>query len=135
VLGTALPLADSIAGFFNSLLQKIPFGIGDDIRRAVDALVALVRAIPTVIDTLANQLIQPMRSAFFPTAGDPAVKASLIDPIVKNLLEPAKKQLDDIDKLAATWEADLTTPVQTAITERQKIRDQIADYKIQNKMA
>jgi hypothetical protein len=135
VLGTALPLADSIAGFFNSLIQKIPFGIGDDIRRAVDALVALVRAIPAAVDALTNQLIQPLRSAFFPPSGDPAVKGSLIDPIVKNLLEPAKKQLDDIDKLAASWETDLTTPVQTALTERQKIRDQIADYKTQNGMA
>ena len=135
VLGTALPLAESIAGFFNAILQKIPFGIGDDIRRAVDALVALVRAIPTVVDTITNQLIQPMRDAFFPSTGDPTVKASLIDPIVKNVLEPAKKQLSDIDNLAISWDRDLTTPVQAALTERQKIRDQIADYRKQNGMA
>ncbi|HEX7587975.1 MAG TPA: hypothetical protein VF478_06635 [Anaerolineae bacterium] len=135
VLGTALPLAESIAGFFNALLQKIPFGIGDDIHRAVDALVALVRAIPTVVDAVTKQLIQPMRDAFFPPSGDPTVKAGLIDPIVKNVLEPAKKQLNDIDKLATSWEKDLTTPVQAALTERQKIRDQIADYKKQQGMA
>ena len=135
VLGTALPLAESIASFFNSLLQKIPFGIGDDIRRAVDALVALVRAIPTVVDGVTKQLIQPMRDAFFPSSGNPTVKASLIDPIVKNVLEPAKKHLGDIDTLASTWEKNLTTPVQTALTERQKIRDQIADYRKQNGMA
>ena len=135
VLGTALPLAESISGFFSALLQKIPFGIGDDIRRAADALIALVRAIPTVVDTITKQLIQPMRDAFFPPSGDPAVKVSLIDPIVKNVLEPAKKQLNDIDKLATSWEKDLTTPVQAALVERQKIRNSIADYKKQNGMA
>jgi hypothetical protein len=135
VLGTALPLAESIAGFFNALLQKIPFGIGDDIRRAVAGLVALVRAIPTVVDAITTQLIQPLRDAFFPASGDPKVKGSLIDPIVNNVLEPAKKQLGDIDKLATSWERDLTTPVQSALTERQKIREQIADYKKQNGMA
>jgi hypothetical protein len=135
VLGTALPLAESIAGFFNALLQKIPFGIGDDIRRAVTALVALVGAIPKVVDTIANQLIQPLRDAFFPANGDPKVKGSLIDPIVKNVLEPAKKQLGDIEKLATSWEKDLTTPVHAALSDRQKIRDQIADYKKQNGMA
>lgn len=135
VLGTALPLADSITGFFNALLQKIPFGIGDDIRRAVDALVALVRAVPNVVDSITNKLIQPLRDTFFPAIGDPKVKVNLIDPIVKNVLEPAKKQLGDIDKLATSWERDLTTPVQAALADRQKIRDQIADYKKQNGMA
>jgi predicted Fe-Mo cluster-binding NifX family protein len=33
VIGVALPLAESIASFFNALLGKIPF-VGDDLRRA-----------------------------------------------------------------------------------------------------
>ncbi len=93
VLGTALPLAESIAGFFKTLVDKIPFGIGDDIRRAVTALVDLIRAIPTMIDTTTNQLLKPLRDAFFPASGDPAVKANLIDPIAQNVLEPLKKML------------------------------------------
>jgi hypothetical protein len=135
VLGTALPLAESITGFFNSLLQKIPFGIGDDIRRAVNALVDLIRAIPNVVDGITNQLLKPLRDAFFSPSGDPTVKSSLIDPISKNVLTPLKKQLGGIDNLMSSWEKDLTTPVQAALTERQKIRDQIADYRIHNGMA
>jgi hypothetical protein len=135
VLGTALPLAESIAGFFNSLLQKIPFGVGDNIKRAVDALVSLIRAIPSVVDASTSQLLKPLRDAFFPPSGDPTVKSSLIDPISKNVLVPLKKQLGDIDNLVTSWEKDLTAPVQAALTERQKIRDQIADYKKQNGMA
>lgn len=135
VLGTATPLAESIGGFFNALLAKIPFGIGDDIRRAVNSLTDLIRAIPTVIDTLTNQLLAPLRDNFFPTRGDPAVKANLIDPIVNNVLAPLKKTLSDVATLVDHWEKDLATPVQAALTDRQTIRDQIAAYKKQNGIA
>ena len=135
VLGTALPLADSIAGFFNALLDKIPFGVGDNIRNAVKALTDLVRAIPMAIDTLSNQLLKPLRDDFFLPSGDPVVKASLIDPVVNNVLEPLKKLLTDIETLVNRWEKDFTQPVQSALTDRQKIREQIAQYKKDNGMA
>ena len=135
VLGTALPLADSIAGFFNALLDKIPFGVGDNIRSAVKALTDLVRAIPSAIDTLTNQLLKTLQDNFFPASGNPAVKSSLIDPITNNLLQPLKKLLDDADTLVSRWETDFTQPVLTALDERSKIRQQIAQYKQQNGMA
>ncbi len=134
VLGTALPLADSIAGFFNALLQKIPFGIGDDIRRAVTALTDLIRAVPAAITTVSTRLIQPVQDMFFPSSGDPAVKSTLVDPITKNVLEPLKKLLTDIESLLNNWETNFTTPVQAALTDRQKVRDQIAQYKKDNGM-
>jgi hypothetical protein len=135
VLGTALPLADSIAGFFNALLDKIPFGVGDNIRSAAKALTDLVRAIPTTIDTLTNQLLKTLRDNFFPASGSPAVKSSLVDPITNNVLEPLKKLLDDTDTLVSRWETDFTQPVSSALDERNKIRQQIAQYKQQNGMS
>ena len=132
VLGTALPLADSIAGFFNALLDKIPFGVGDNIRSAVKALTDLVRAIPATIDTLTNQLLKPLRDNFFPPSGDPAVKSNLIDPIENNVLQPLKKLLDDTDTVVSRWETDFTQPVLSTLGERSKIRQQIAQYKQQN---
>lgn len=132
VLGTALPLADSITGFFDSLLDKIPFGIGDNVHRAVNALIDLVRQIPTTLDALTHQLLQPLQDNFFPATGDPAVKHSLLDPIDDGLLTPLKKHLNDVEALINQWETDFTNPVQAALAERQKLRDQIADYKKQN---
>jgi hypothetical protein len=130
VLGTALPLAEAIGGFFSSLLSKIPF-VGEDIRRAATALIDLVRAIPATIETLTNQLLKQLRDFFFPPSGTAPVQTNLFDPITKNLLAPLKKTLDDIDTLLTRWENDFTAPVQKALTQRQEIRKQIADYKKQ----
>lgn len=127
MLGTALPLAEAIGNFFNALIAKIPFGIGDDIRRAITALTDLVRAIPTVVDALLNQFLKPVRDMFFPTTGDATVKTNLVDPITQNLLAPLKKFLTDVETLIDRWENDFAKPVQNALDQRAKISKQIAE--------
>ncbi len=131
VLGTARPLAESIAAFFNALIAKIPFGIGEEISRALNALVEMIRAIPTTVDAVLNQLLKPLREAFFPTSGDPAYKANLLDPLTKNVFEPLKKFLTDVEKLLDSWEKDFVKPAQDALDERAKIRKQIAEFRQQ----
>lgn len=132
-LGVALPLAESIRSFFTSLLSKIPI-VGDDLSRAVNALVDLIRAIPTAIETVTGRLFAPLRDAFFPLSGDAAVKTNLFNPITQNVLEPLKKFLGDVENLFERWEKDFSTPVQAALDQRDKIRAQIVDYRQQNKI-
>ncbi len=131
-LGTVKPLADTILNFFNALLDKIPFGIGAEIRRAINALVDLIRAIPAAIQTLTTQLLTPLRDLFFPATGKAAVQTNLFDPISQTLLDPLKKMLTDVETLLSKWDNDFTSPIQNALAERQKIRAQIAEFKRQN---
>lgn len=133
-LGKAQPLSDSISGFFNALIDKIPFGIGDNLRKGVDALVTLIRGIPIAVETVTAQLIKPITDTFFPATGTPQVKTSVIDPITQNLLAPLNKFLGDVDNLVAKWENDFTKPVQTALDQRADIRKQIQNYRQENKM-
>ncbi len=134
VLGTALPLADSIRGFFNALVEKIPFGVGDNIRRAIDGLVALIRAIPDAIGAVTSQLLQPLNQLSFPTTGVPSAKTGLLDPITTDLLNPLQKFLTDVENAVASWQKDFVAPVQTALDGRAKLRDQIAAYRKDNKI-
>lgn len=126
VLGTTQPLAEAIGGFFNALLQKIPI-VGEEIRRATNALSELVRAIPATIDAVLNQLLKPLRENLFPATGDPKIKIDLVVPTQTRLLEPLKKFLDDVEAALARWENDFVKPVQAALDERAKIRKQIAE--------
>ncbi len=125
ILGSARPLAESIANFFNELIKKIPFGVGAEISRAINALVDLIRVIPTVIDAILNQLLKPLRDLFFPATGNAMVKTTLFDPIINNLLTPLKKLLTDLETFIDKWDKDFTKPVQNALDERAQIRKQI----------
>lgn len=128
VLGTAVPLAESIAGFFRSLLSKIPF-VGNDINRAVDALVAFIRSIPNALTTISSQLLAPLRDMFFPITGDSMAKTRLFDPIVQNVLEPLKNFLTDVENMIDKWENGFSKPVQDALDQRQQVRKQIVAYR------
>ncbi len=125
ILGTALPLAEAIANFFNELIKKIPFGVGAEISRAISALIDLIRAVPATLDTLLTQLLKPLRDMFFPASGTATVRTNLFDPIINNLLTPLKKFLTDVETLLDKWEKEFTAPVQKALDERAQIRKQI----------
>jgi hypothetical protein len=134
VLGTALPLAEAISGFFRSLISKIPFGVGDEINRAVSALVEFIRAVPAAVETISSRLLAPLRDMFFPTYGDSMAKTRLFDPITLNLLEPLKKFLTDIETFIDKWEKDFTAPVQKALDERAQVRQKIVAFQKENWM-
>lgn len=125
-LGSALPLAEAIANFFSAVLGRIPI-VGDDLRRAFNALTDLVRAIPTLLDAVSNQLLRQLRDLFFPISGNSTTKTLLFDPLNTSLLDPLKKFLNDVETTLARWENDFAKPVQAALDERAKIRKQIAE--------
>lgn len=131
-LGNALSLTESIRNFFNSLIDKIPFGIGDNVRRAIDALVNLVRAIPTTVDAITTQLLKPLNDLFFAGNSKPAVQTSLFDPITNNLLKPLDQFLADVETALNQWQSDFVKPVQGALEQRAQIRSQIDEYRKQN---
>ncbi len=133
-LGTALPLADSIRGFFNALVDKIPFGVGDTIRRAIDGLVALIRAIPDAVGAVTSQLLQPLAQLTFPRTTVPSVKTSLLDALTSSLLDPLQKFLTDVETTLTTWQKDFVQPVQTALDDRARLRAQIDAYRKENKI-
>ena len=124
-LGNARPLAESIGNFFTELISKIPFGIGDNLLKAIYGLTELIKGVPLAIDAMLNQLLKPLSDLFFPPSGNAQMKTSLVDPINQNLLTPLAKFLADVDALAASWDKDLVQPVQAALDERAKVRKQI----------
>jgi hypothetical protein len=128
------PLAIQLKDFFDSLISKIPFGVGDNFKRAIDSLVTLLTEIPNSILVVNSQLIEPLRANWFSDSNAKNLQGALIDPITKNVLEPAKAQLKNFDQTLAQWEKDFRLPVQKALDQRADIRQQITDYKKKNGM-
>jgi hypothetical protein len=129
VVAPAQPFFQAVQNFFADLLDKIPFGIGANIKNALDALIALINAIPTFLNNVKIYFLGPLRATWFSPTPEKDVQGALFKPLRQNLLDPAKKFLDDADTLLARWETDLATPVKAALADRQKIRDQIAQYR------
>jgi hypothetical protein len=130
----AKPLVEQVRQFFDDLLGKIPFGVGDNIRHAIDGIVGLVVAIPSGIAAVSSKLIQPLRTGWFSADSAKNIQGALLDPITQNVLEPLKKFLGDVDQTLAHWQGDVATPVQAALDQRDAVRKQIAQYKEQHNL-
>ncbi len=130
-----LPLLDQVRKFFDDLLSKIPFGVGDNIHKTIDGLIGLVAAIPDTVLQVNTKLIEPLRVGWFSDDNSKNLQGTLIDPISRQVMSPLAKFLDDVDNTLFHWQSDVATPVQSALDSRAVVRGKISDYKKQNNMS
>ncbi|MGB8644174.1 MAG: hypothetical protein WCF84_02990 [Anaerolineae bacterium] len=129
------PLLQQVRQFFDDLMSKIPFGVGDNIRKAVDGLVGLVAAIPNMLLQVNTNLIEPLRTGWFSADNSKNLQGTLVDPITRQVMDPLAKFLGDVDETLFHWESDVATPVQTALNSRAVVRSKIGDYKKQHNLS
>jgi hypothetical protein len=128
------PMIRQVQQFFDDLLGKIPFGVGDNIRQTVNGMSGLVIAIPSMVLAVKTSFFDSLRATWFSDDSAKNVQGSLLDPITHMVLEPLDKFLDEVEQTMAHWESDVSTPVQAALDQRAATRKQIAEFKSQNKM-
>jgi hypothetical protein len=124
VTGGVRPITDAAGKFFSDLLDKIPFGVGANVRDLISKLTALVGAVPTFIDNLNSNLIAPLRSDWFSDDDTKGLKGNLLEPVRKNLLRPADALVLQVTTLANDWQT-VITPINRAIAQRDEVRNQI----------
>ncbi len=128
------PLIQQMRDFFDDLLSKIPFGVGDNIRKTIDGVVGLVTAIPNAVTSVNTRLLEPLRTSWFAEDNAKNLQGALLDPVKQKVFSPLKKFLGDVDQTLAHWESDVAEPVQAALDQREAVRKQITQYKQQHKM-
>ena len=135
VLEKAEPITDALGGFFDFVLDLLPFDYGDKIRAILDRISDLVTSIPEAVEGINTRLLERLRRDWFSEEEDKGLKASLIDPIVTGLLDPLEAFLGKLAELMGSWEEKLAGPIQKAISVRDAIREQIAHYKAEEGLA
>ena len=119
------PIAQQIGDFIGQILDLLPFGVGDQIRRGLEAIALILTHIPELIASINPVLITPLRQWVSPEEGKGLV-AEVVTPINQNLLTPAQGMVTDTAALADTYHQQIADPVQFALDSRAAIRGQIA---------
>jgi hypothetical protein len=125
-------VAETLQAFAEVVLENLPFGIGDTIRDVFDGMVAFVASVDELVLGLNTILLEPMRETWFATSEGEGIGATLIDPLVEQVLDPLESHLEDLAALADTWQEKLMAPTQQALAERAKVREEIARYKTEH---
>lgn len=130
-----LPLLDQAGRFIDDLLGKIPFGAGESARKGLNGMKDLMVGVPAALDALDDGLFRTMRDTWFSDDNARSLEATLAQPIVNNLLQPARRFLDQVEYTLNGWENQVAQPVNNALSQRQIVMQQIVEYKDKNGLA
>ncbi len=126
VTGIAKPVTDQVTKFFGDLLDKIPFGVGANVKTLINNLIVLVASVPTFIESLNTNLVTPLKKDWFTDDERKGLKGGLFEPIRKNVLQPSDALVTQLGKVSDEWSKNVT-PINQALAQRANIRKQIAD--------
>jgi hypothetical protein len=122
-------VGEAVRGFAAKLLDSLPFGLGEKFRDALDGLVALVTSVDELVEGINTHLLEPLREGWFSDEEGKGLRGLLVDPLVEHVLDPAEAHLVNLSVMADNWQSKLADPTQEALTERAKIREEIARYR------
>lgn len=127
-----LSFVDQSRKFFDDLLGKIPFGAGEGARQTINGIVGLIAGVPAALTEMESGLFRTLRDGWFTDDNARSIEATLTKPIINGLLEPLRQFLETVDTTINSWEAQVTTPVNDALSQRQIVQKQITEYRTQN---
>jgi hypothetical protein len=120
--------------WFAGVRKWLPFGVGEKAADVMSALTSLLAETPNTLSGLDVNLAQPLDVWLQRLDGEPALTRILVKPVRDEVLTRARTTIDQANTVAATYESHLAAPARAALTNRQTLRQQIADYRAQNQM-
>lgn len=134
VLESVGSFLDLVENWFAGIRKWLPFGIDEKAASVVGALSDLVAETPLTISGLESYLAQPLDAWLAREEDMPRLQRRLVKPIREQVLTQANETINRAHNVKASYEAQLTLPVQTTIENRNAIRQQIATYRQQNQV-
>ncbi|MFQ5593686.1 MAG: hypothetical protein ACE5HA_06020 [Anaerolineae bacterium] len=134
VVERTAPIADALGDFFDTVLSRIPFGIGERIELVVQRLRQLIDSVPATIASVRERLLSPLRSTWFADSDEDGVQAGLLTPIRAQLLDPAGQLLTGLDDVAADWQREVVGPARRTLAEREAVRQALDEYKRRHRL-
>ena len=123
------PITQALGAFFNSVLNLLPFGGGQKIKEVLDRIGEIVNIIPKSIADINVRILTPLRDDWFSDSPGKGLKGGLIEPVITKLLDPLEAMAGRLSELLRQWDTDLSTPTKNVMSQRETIRQEIADYK------
>lgn len=125
---------EMLASWFESLRRWLPFSAGEKAAEVMRSLTALLAEMPATISGLDTNLAQPLDVWLRREEGEPALTRRLVKPMREGVLTQARTTAERANTVGTVYEQQLAAPSRAALTNRQTLRQQIADYRAQNQI-
>jgi hypothetical protein len=129
------PVGRAVEDFINTVLDSLPFGIGDRFRDSLEGLVALVAGVDELVSGINTSLLEPLREKWFSDEEGKGVGGTFVDPLIANVLDPLEAHLVNLAGMTDNWQTKLMNPSQEALAERGRMREEIARYREEHRFS
>ena len=114
-------------GFVGFVLDHLPFNIGANVRQTLSEVQTLLAGVTTLSDQAADQVL--LKISRYVDDGPQGWQQALVTPLRANTLAPAGQVLIAVSGASDAFHTSLNHPAQTALQQRQAVRDQIATFR------
>jgi hypothetical protein len=122
-------VATTLGDALKWVLDRLPFNWGEKIRDAFDRLVTLIGYTDDLVRDINSRLVEPVEQKWFSSEEGKGLGATFLDPLVEHVLDPLEAHLGELAALVEAWQAKLVAPAQSALEERSRVREEIAQYR------
>jgi hypothetical protein len=126
------PATQAIRGFFDFALKLLPTDAGQKVKDVLDRMGGIVTLIPGAIANINVKILTPLRDEWFSDLPGKGLKSWLVEPLNAKLIDPVEVLLGQVAELPKRWDSDLAAPTRAILTQREAIRQEIADYRTSN---
>ncbi|MGF1504876.1 MAG: hypothetical protein ACFB51_07035 [Anaerolineae bacterium] len=119
---TAGSLVQRVSDFIIWVLDRLPFGAGEQASRGMQSMEAVVAMLPDMLDGLRADVLDPMLAWF--DEGE-NVKTELFDPVSADVIQPAAATVEDVVSLNEKFEIEFEQPAEAALQQRAALMAEI----------
>jgi hypothetical protein len=123
IIRRTAPIGETVQSFFDSLLERIPFGWGAGLRQGADSVTGVMTSLPLLLQHSRQEVLDPLTDEWIAEEG--GLNAGLFDPLRTALLAPLSSHLAHLKALAHDWE-EAAAPLRRTLVERQDVQQRIA---------
>jgi hypothetical protein len=113
-------VGQALADLSSMVLDNLPFGLGGKIRDVLDEIVVLVTSADELVEGINSNFLEPLHEKWFSSEEGQGIGASLVNPLVENVLDPLEGHLGELAVLADTWQES-----GAASSEQEPVRELI----------
>lgn len=120
------PIASRMTQLIDHILKNLPFGIGQSVRNALEAINNLYQFLPDTIAGAKEQVVNTLAEPF--NTSERGLTRTLLQPVREKALVPAEKLVGQVRSANDIYRRDLHEPVSAALTQRAEVWREIMAY-------
>ncbi len=117
------PLAETMGSFLRWILDHLPGPAAGQVQDGLERLGEVVTMLPDLVEGLHRRILEPM-DGWFSSRASTGLGATLVQPLLVHVLDPAESLLDRVVQLATAWD-ETRDALRQILEQRKTIRAQI----------